>query len=29
MIKIDNEILAKMMFENYSFYSVPTNLANR
>lgn len=29
MIKIDNEILAKLMFENYSFYSVPTNLANR
>lgn len=29
MIKIDNEILAKMMFEKYSFYSVPTNLANR
>ena len=28
-IKIDNEILAKLMFENYSFYSVPTNLANR
>ena len=29
MIKVDNEILAKLMFENYSFYSVPTNLANR
>lgn len=29
MIKIDNEILAKFMFEKYSFYSVPTNLANR
>ena len=29
MIKIDNEILAKLMFENYSFYSVPTNLSNR
>ena len=29
MIEIDNEILAKLMFENYSFYSVPTNLANR
>ncbi len=29
MIKIDNEILAKLMFEDYSFYSVPTNLANR
>lgn len=29
MIKINNEILAKLMFENYSFYSVPTNLANR
>ena len=29
MIKVDNEILAKFMFENYSFYSVPTNLANR
>lgn len=28
-IKIDNEVLAKMMFENYSFYSVPTNLSNR
>jgi len=29
MIKINNEILAKLMFEKYSFYSVPTNLANR
>ena len=29
MIKIDNEILSKLMYENYSFYSVPTNLANR
>ena len=29
MIKINNDILAKMMFENYSFYSVPTNLENR
>jgi len=29
MIKINNNILARLMFENYSFYSVPTNLENR
>lgn len=29
MIMIDNYVLARLMFENYSFYSVPTNLSNR
>lgn len=29
MIMVDNYVLARLMFQNYSFYSVPTNLANR
>lgn len=29
MIKVDNNILSRLMFENYSFYAVPTNLENR
>lgn len=29
MIMVDNYILARLMFQNYSFYSVPTNLSNR
>ncbi len=29
MVKIDNYVLARLMFEDYSFYVVPTNLANR
>jgi len=28
-IMIDNYVLSRLMFENYSFYSVPTNLSNR
>lgn len=28
-IMVDNYVLARLMFQNYSFYSVPTNLANR
>lgn len=29
MIMVDNYVLARLMFENYSFYSVPTNLSYR
>lgn len=29
MIMVDNYLLARLMFQNYSFYSVPTNLSNR
>jgi len=29
MIKINNNILSRLMFEDYTFYSVPTNLSNR